>query len=114
MVLAHRAAAPVSVSRLPRGSSRLIAVKSAYATSPMVQRSPCGCPWNVCSGARGADAGRHSRSLRSPSASTSEPSGDETSNRKENQVTDRAALANLLTEVAETHHRVYRITDGVD
>jgi hypothetical protein len=29
-------------------------------------------------------------------------------------VADQAALAHLLTEVAETHHRVYRITDGAD
>jgi hypothetical protein len=27
---------------------------------------------------------------------------------------DTAAVANLLREVAETHHRVYRITDGED
>jgi hypothetical protein len=33
---------------------------------------------------------------------------------RRNRVADEAALAQLLTEVAETHHRVYRITDGVD
>jgi hypothetical protein len=33
---------------------------------------------------------------------------------EDNRVDDQAALAQLLTEVAETHHRVYRITDGVD
>lgn len=27
---------------------------------------------------------------------------------------DRDRIARLLEEVAETHHRVYRITDGVD
>jgi hypothetical protein len=27
---------------------------------------------------------------------------------------DEAAIAALLQEVAETHHRVFRITDGVD
>ena len=27
---------------------------------------------------------------------------------------DEATVANLLQEVAETHHRVYRITDGAD
>ncbi len=29
-------------------------------------------------------------------------------------MTDEAAIAQLLHEVAETHHVVYRITDGVD
>jgi hypothetical protein len=29
-------------------------------------------------------------------------------------VTDTTAIANLLEEAAETHHRVYRITDGAD
>jgi hypothetical protein len=29
-------------------------------------------------------------------------------------VTDEARIAALLDEVAETHHRVYRITDGTD
>ena len=29
-------------------------------------------------------------------------------------MTDRARVAALLEEAAETHHRVYRITDGVD
>jgi hypothetical protein len=30
------------------------------------------------------------------------------------RVPDTAAIAQLLDEVSETHHRVYRITDGVD
>ena len=29
-------------------------------------------------------------------------------------MTDRGRVAALLEEAAETHHRVYRITDGVD
>ena len=29
-------------------------------------------------------------------------------------MTDTAAIAKLLEEAAETHHRVYRITDGAD
>jgi hypothetical protein len=29
-------------------------------------------------------------------------------------MTDRGKVAALLEEAAETHHRVYRITDGVD
>jgi hypothetical protein len=29
-------------------------------------------------------------------------------------VADEARIASLLDEVAETHHRVYRITDGAD
>jgi hypothetical protein len=29
-------------------------------------------------------------------------------------VADEGAVARLLEEVAETHHRVFRITDGVD
>jgi len=29
-------------------------------------------------------------------------------------VSDTGAIANLLEEASETHHRVYRITDGAD